>query len=179
MHDRLALRQHDLQVRDVARLLELLAQSASRLLNILWHHLNEKEHRVERREGLREVGRDVVDECVGLLVVRRGGAAVGQVELLLNLNVERRLVLQLIGLGPLAYGEVVSHDGVGLSPVHAPDPVDVALRHVAELAHLLGQGHVVLGHARVKQGEDLGEVVEPDAGARHLVRLVLECVPRP
>ena len=177
MHDRLALRQHDLQVHDVARLLELLAQSASRLMNVLWHHLDEKERRVGRREGLREVGRDVVDECVGLLVVRRGGAAVGQVELLLN--VERRLVVQLIGLGPIACEEVVPHDGVRLSSVHAPDPVDVAVRHVAVHAHLLGQGHVVLGHAHVERGEDLGEVVEPDAGARHLVRPVLERVPRP
>jgi len=141
VHDRLTLRQDDLQVHDVARLLELLAQSASRLLNVLWHHLDEKERRVWRREGLREVGRDVVDECVGLLVVRRGGAAVGQVELLLN--VERRLVVQLIGLGPLAYEEVVLHDGVGLSPVHAPDPVDVALRHVAEqqCGDRCGSGH--------------------------------------
>jgi len=41
------------------RLLELLAQSASRLLNSIWHHLDEKERRVGRRERLREVGREM------------------------------------------------------------------------------------------------------------------------
>jgi len=75
----------------------------------------------------------------------------------LLLHPERRRVVRLVGFGR---EEVVPHDGVRLSPVHAPDPavalVRRALRQVAHLAHVLGQCHVVLGHARVEQGEDLG-----------------------